>query len=150
MNREWTNLSLLTHHLSPSLSLIHAVFPGADEGKTNKNDDGFDRNNYRIKTVLVVRNGNGVYQRNQKGDQNADAKGKSEHHENSANTSGERSQKSPPIKVGMKVKDAHGTAELRPAMFPGEKNGPANQNEDETDARPQKQETGFAIFSKKL
>ena len=76
--------------------------------------------------MFVVRNGNSVYQRNQKGEENADAKGKSEHHENSTNTSGERSQKSPPIKMGMKVKDAHGAAELPPAMLPGKENGGTN------------------------
>jgi hypothetical protein len=50
----------------------------------------------------------------------------------------------------MKIKDAHGTAKLPPAVFAKEKNGRANQNEDESNARPQKQETGFAIFSKKF
>src|SRR5437588_12272828 len=50
----------------------------------------------------------------------------------------------------MEIKDTHGAAKLPPAVFTGEKNGPANQNEDETDARPQKQETGFAIFSQKF
>ena len=109
-----------------SLGFIHAIFPGADEGKTNENDDGFDRNNYRIKAVLVVRNGNGIYQRNQKGEKNADAKGKSQHHEDSADTSGERSEKTPPIQMGMKIKNAHGAAKLPPAMFAGEKNGGAN------------------------
>ena len=112
--------------LTFSLPLIHAVFAGADEGKTHENDDPFDRNHYRIKAVLVVRNGNGIYQRNQKGEKNADAKGKSEHHEDSADASGERSQKTPPIKMRMKIKDAHGTAELPPAMFAGEKNGGTN------------------------
>jgi hypothetical protein len=125
--------SLITSHYS--LRFIDAVFAGADEGKTHENDDRFDRNNYRIKAVLVVRNGNGIYQRNQKGEKNADAKGKSQHHEDSADTSGERSKKTPPIKMRMKIKDAHGAAELPPAMFAGEKNGAANQNEDETDAR---------------
>ena len=120
---------------SLSLSLIHAVFAGADEGKTHENDDRFDRNNYRIKAVLVVRNGNGIYQRNQKGEKNADAKGKSQHYEDSADTSGERSEKTPPIEMRMKIKDAHGAAELPPAMFAGEKNGRANQNKDEPDAR---------------
>ena len=109
-----------------SLGFIDAVFAGANEGKTNENDDGFDRNNYRIKTVLVVRNSNGVYQRNQKCEKNADTEGKSEHHEDSADTSSERSQKTPPIKMRMKIKDAHGAAELPPAMFAGEKNGGAN------------------------
>src|SRR4029077_14227047 len=98
------------------------VFAGADEGKTNKNDDGFDRNNYRIKAVFVVRNSNGVYQRNQKGEENANTKGKPKHHENAADTSGKRAQKAPPIKVRMKIKYAHGAAELPPAMFAGEKN----------------------------
>ena len=98
----------------------------------------------------MVRNGNSIYQRNQKGEKNADAKGKSQHHEDSTNASGERSQKPPPIKMGMKIKAAHGTAKLPPAVFAGEKNGRANQNEDETNARPQKQETGFAIFSEKF
>ncbi len=116
--------SLITSHYS--LRFIDAVFAGADEGKTHENDDRFDRNNYRIKAMLVVRNGNGVYQRNQKCEENANAKGKSQHHENSANTSSKRSEKSPPIKMGMKIKDAHGTAELPPAMFAGEKNGAAN------------------------
>jgi len=46
----------------------------------------------------------------------------SEHHENSADASGQRSQKSPPIKMRMKIKDAHGAAKLPPAMFAGEKN----------------------------
>ena len=73
----------------------------------------------------MVRNGNGIYQRNQKCEENADAKGKSEHHENSADTSGERSQKPPPVKMRMKIKDPHGAAELPPAMFAGEKNGGA-------------------------
>lgn len=123
--------SLTSHY---SLRFIDAVFAGADEGKTHENDDRFDRNNYRIKAVLVMRNGNGIYQRNQKGEKNADAKGKSQYHENSADTSGERAQKTPPIQMGMKIKDAHGVAELPPAMFAGEKNGRANQNEDETDA----------------
>ena len=121
--------------LTFSLPLIHAVFAGADEGKTRENDDRFDRNNYRIKAVLVVRNGNGIYQRNQKGEKNADAKGKSQHYEDSADTSGERSEKTPPIEMRMKIKDAHGAAELPPAMFAGEKNGRANQNKDEPDAR---------------
>ena len=98
----------------------------------------------------MVRNGNGIYQRNQKGEKNADAKGKSQHHEDSADASGERSEKTPPIEMRMKIKDAHGTAKLPPAVFPREKNGRANQNEDETNASPQKQETGFAIFSEKL
>ena len=136
--------------LTFSLPLIHAVFAGADEGKTHENDDRFDRNHYRIKGVLVVRNGNGIYQRNQKGEENANAKSKPEYHENSANTSGERSEKPPPIQMRMKIKDAHGTAKLPPAVFAREKNGRANQNEDKTNARPQKQETGFAIFSKKF
>ncbi len=136
--------------LTFSLPLIHAVFAGADEGKTNENDDRFDRNHYRIKAVLVVRNGNGIYQRNQKGEKNADPKGKSQHHEDSAHTSDERSEKTPPIEMRMKIKDTHGTAKLPPAVFPREKNGRANQNEDETNARPQKQETGFTIFSKKF
>jgi len=108
------------------LGFIDAVFAGADEGKTNENDYSFDRNNYRIKAVIVVRNGNGVYQRNQKGEKNADAKSKSQHHEDSADTSGERSQKTPPIQMRMKIEDAHGAAELPPAMFAGEKNGGAN------------------------
>ena len=112
--------------LTFSLPLIHAVFAGADEGKTHENDDRFDRNNYRIKAVLVVRNGNGIYQRNQKGEKNADAKGKSQHHEDSADTSGEGSEKTPPIEMRMKIKDAHGTAKLPPAMFPRKKNGGAN------------------------
>jgi len=98
----------------------------------------------------VVRHGNGIYQRNQKCEKNANAKGKSQHHKNSAHTSGERSQKTPPIEMRMKIKDAHGAAKLPPAVLTGEKNGRANQNEDETDARPQKQETGFAIFSEKF
>jgi hypothetical protein len=136
--------------LIDSLGFIHAILPRADEGKTNENDDGFDRNNYRVKAMFVVRNGNGIYQRNQKCEKNANAKGKSQHHKNSADTSGKCSQKTPPIQMRMKIKDAHGAAELRPAMFAGEKNGRANQNEDETDARPQKQQTGFAIFSQKL
>ena len=136
--------------LTFSLPLIHAVLPRADEGKTNENDDGFDRNNYRIKPMFVLRNGNGIYQRNQKCEKNADAKGKSQYHKNSAHTSSERSQKTPPIEMRMKIKGAHGTAKLPPAVFAEEKNGRANQNEDETDARPQKQETGFAIFSEKL
>ncbi len=109
-----------------SLPLIHAVFAGADEGKTHENDDRFDRNSYRIKAVLVVRNGNGIYQRNQKGEKNADAEGKSQHHEDSADTSSERSQKTPPIEMRMKIKDAHGNAKLPPAMFPRKKNGGAN------------------------
>ena len=109
-----------------SLPLIHAVFAGADEGKTHENDDRFDRNSYRIKAVLAVRNGNGIYQRNQKGEKNADAKGKSQHHEDSADTSGEGSEKTPPIEMRMKIKDAHGTAKLPPAMFPRKKNGGAN------------------------
>jgi len=100
--------------------------------------------------VLVVCNSNCVYQRNQKCEENTDAKGKSEHHENSTNTSSERSQEPPPIEMRMKIKDAHGAAKLPPAVFAGEKNGRANQNEDETDTRPQKHETGFAIFSEKL
>ncbi len=83
----------------------------------------------------MVRNGNGIYQRNQKGEKNADAKGKSQHYEDSADTSGERSEKTPPIEMRMKIKDAHGAAELPPAMFAGEKNGRANQNKDEPDAR---------------
>ena len=112
--------------LTFSLPLIHAVFAGADEGKTHENDDRFDRNNYRIKAVLEVRNGNGIYQRNQKGEKNTDAKGKSQHHEDSAHTSGERSEKTPPIQMGMKIKYAHGAAKLPPAMFAGEKNRPAN------------------------
>ena len=110
--------------LTFSLPLIHAVFAGTDEGKTRENDDPFDRNNYRIKAVLVVRNGNGIYQRNQKGEKNA--KGKSEYHKNSADTSGERSEKTPPIEMRMKIKDAHGTAKLPPAVFAREKNGRAN------------------------
>ncbi len=118
------NHSLITSHYS--LRFIDAIFPRADEGKTNENDDGFDWNNYRIKAVFVVRNGNGVYQRNQKGEKNADAKGKSEHHEDSADASGERSQKTPPIKMRMKIEDAHGAAELPPAMFAGEKNRRTN------------------------
>ena len=112
--------------LTFSLPLIHAVFAGADEGKTHENDDRFDRNNYRIKAVLVVRNGNGIYQRNQKGEKNADAKGKSQHHEDSADTSGEGSEKTPPIEMRMKIKDAHGIAKLPPPMFPRKKNGGAN------------------------
>jgi hypothetical protein len=36
----------------------------------------------------------------------------------------------------MKIEGAHGAAELAPAMFAGEKDRGANQNEDETDARP--------------
>ena len=116
--------SLITSHYS--LRFVDAVFAGADEGKTHENDDGFDRNNYRIKAVLVVRNGNGIYQRNQKGEKNADAKGKSQHHEDSADTSGERSEKTPPIEMRMKIKDAHSTAKLPPAMFPRKKNGGAN------------------------
>ena len=98
----------------------------------------------------MVRNGNGIYQRNQKCEKNANAEGKSQHHKNCADTSSERSQKTPPIEMRMKIKDAHGAAKLPPAVFAGEKNGRANQNEDETDARPQKQETGFAIFSEKF
>ena len=121
--------------LTFSLPLIHAVFARADEGETNENDNGFDRNNYRIKAMFVVRNGNGIYQRNQKCEKNADAKSKSQHHENSAYTPGERSQKTPPIEMRMKIKGAHGTAELPPAMFAGEKDRGTNQNEDETDAR---------------
>ena len=116
----------MTSHFLPSLSFIHAVFPRADEGKTNENDDGFDWNYYRIKAVLVVRNGNGIYQRNQKGEKDADAKGKPENREDSADTSGERSEKTPPIEMRMKIKDAHGTAKLPPAMFPRKKNGGAN------------------------
>jgi hypothetical protein len=133
-----------------SLRFIHAVLPGADERKTNENDDGFDRNNYRIKAMFVVRHGNGIYQRNQKCEKNTDAEGKSQHHKNSAHTPSERSQKTPPIKMRMKIEDAHSAAKLPPTVFAGEKNGRANQNEDETDARPQKQETGFAIFSQKF
>lgn len=98
----------------------------------------------------MVRNGNGIYQGNQKCEKNSNAKGESEDHKNSAHTSSERSQKAPPIEVRMKIKDAHGAAELPPAMFAGEKNGPANQNENETNARPQKEETGLAIFSEKF
>ena len=98
----------------------------------------------------MVRHGNGVCQRNQKCEKNANAKGKSQHHKNSAHTSRERSQKTPPIEMRMKIKDAHSAAKLPPAVFAGKKNGRANQNEDETDARPQKQETGFAIFSQKF
>ena len=100
--------------------------------------------------MFVVRNGNGIYQRNQKCEKNADAKRKSQYHKNSAHRSSERSEKTPPIEMRMKIKGAHGTAKLPPAVFAEEKNRRANQNEDETDARPQKQETGFAIFSEKL
>ena len=133
-----------------SLRFIHAVLPRADEGKTNENDDSFDWNKDRVKAVFVMRNGNGIYQRNQKCEKKSNAKGEAQDHKNSAHTSSERSQKSPPIEVRMKIKDAHGAAKLPPAVFAGEKNGPANQNENETYARPQKQETGFAIFSQKF
>jgi hypothetical protein len=134
----------------PPLPFVHAIFPRADEGETNQDNDGFDRNEDRIKAMLVMGHVDGVYQRDQKGEKNADAKGKSEHHENSADTSGERSEKPPPIQMRMKIKNAHGAAELSPTMFAGENDRPANENENKPDARAQKEEPGFPIFSEKF
>jgi len=100
--------------------------------------------------MFVVRDVDSVYQRDQKGEKNANAKGKAKHHENSGDAPGERSKEPPPIQMRMKIKNAHGAAELGPAMFAREKNRSANQNEDKPDARAQKEEPGFPIFSKKL
>ena len=134
----------------PLLALIHAVFSRTEERETNQNNHGFDRNEDGIKAVFVVRNVDSVYQRNQKGEKNANAKGKAKHHENSADARGERSKEAPPIQVRMKIKNAHGAAELGPTVFAREKNRSANQNEDKPDAGAQKEEPGFPIFSKKL
>ena len=92
----------------------------------------------------------GVYQRDQKGEEKADAKGKAEHHEDSADRRNERAEKTPPVEMRMKIKNPHGAAELGPTMFAGEKDRPANENENKPDARAQKKEPGFPIFSKKL
>ena len=100
--------------------------------------------------MFVVRDVDSVYHRDQKGEKNANAKSKAKHHENSADAPGERSKESPPIQMRMKIKDAHGAAELGPTMFAGEKNRTANQNEDKPDARAQKEEPGFPVFSKKF
>ena len=74
----------------------------------------------------MARDVDSVYQRDEKGENEADAKGKAKHHENSADAAGERSKEPPPIEVGMKIKNAHGAAELGPTMFAGEKNRSAN------------------------
>jgi hypothetical protein len=134
----------------PPLALVHAVLPRADERETNQDNYGFDRNEDGIKAVFMVRDVDSVYQRDQKGEKKANAKGKAKHHENSANAPGERSEEPPPIQMRMKIKHPHGAAELRPTMFAREKNRSANQNEDKPDARAQEEETGFPIFSKKL
>ena len=76
--------------------------------------------------MFVVGNIDGVYQGDQKGEKNADAKGKPKYHEDSANRPGERSEKPPPVQVRVKIKNAHGAAELPPAMVAREKNRSAN------------------------
>jgi hypothetical protein len=132
------------------LALIRAVFARTDERETNQNNYGFDRNEDGIKAVFVVGNIDRVYQGDQKGEKKSNAKGKSEHHENSADAPGERSKEPPPIEMRTKVKNAHGAAELGPTMFAREKNRSANQNEDEPDARAQKQQPSFPILSQKF
>ena len=108
------------------LALVHAVLARADERETNQNNHGFDRNEDGIKTVFMVCDVDSVYQRDQKGEKNANAKGKAKHHENSGDAPGERSKEPPPIQMRMKIKNAHSAAELGPAMFAREKNRPAN------------------------
>lgn len=100
--------------------------------------------------MFVVRDVDSVYQRDEKGEKKANAKGKAKHHKDPANRRDERAEKTPPIQMGMKIKNAHGAAELGPTMFAQEKNRSANQNEDKPNARPQKEEPCFPIFSKKL
>lgn len=50
----------------------------------------------------------------------------------------------------MKMENAHGAAELEPGMFAAEQSRCANQNENEADARAQKEQAGLAIFSEKF
>ena len=121
----------------PPLSLVHAVLARPDEREANQNNHGFDRNEDGIKAMFVVRDVDSVYQRDQKGEKNANAKGEAKHHKNSADAPCERSKEPPPIQMRMKIKNAHGAAELGPAMFAREKNRSANQNEDKPDARAQ-------------
>jgi len=110
----------------PPLAFVHAVFPRADERETNQNNHGFNRDENGIKAMFVVRDVDRVYQCNQKGEENADAKGEAEYHEDSTDRRNERSEKTPPVEMRMKIKNAHGAAELPPTMFPGEQDGRAN------------------------
>ena len=134
----------------PPLALVHAVLARADERQTNQNHHGFERNEDGIKTAFVVRDVDSICQRDEKGEKEANAKGKAEHHKDAADRRDERTEKTPPIQMGMKIKNAHGAAELGPTMFAREKNRSANENEDKPHARAQKEEPGFPIFSKKL
>ena len=104
------------------LSFVYTVFPRADERETNQNNHSFDRNEDGIKAMFVVRDVDSVYQRDQKGEKKANAKGKAKHHKDAADGCDERAEKTPPIEMGMKIKNAHGTAELGPTMFAGEQN----------------------------
>jgi hypothetical protein len=94
--------------------------------------------------------GDGIDKRNEKGEQNTKAKSQAEAHEDATDATGERAEKSPPIEMGVKIEDAHGAAELGPAMFTREQDRPANENEDKANARAQQEQTGFAIFAKKF
>ena len=100
--------------------------------------------------MVVSSRSDGVDHRDEKGEQHGQAEGEAEHHKNSADATGERAEETPPIQMRVKMKHAHGTAELCPPMFPFQQNWAANQDENKSEACTQKQQTGLAVFSEKF
>lgn len=88
--------------------------------------------------MFAVGNCDGVNESGQERQQEPDAKSKSQYDENAPDTSGERPKKTPPIQMRMKMKYAHGAAELCPTMVAGKKHRTANNNENEPHTRAQK------------
>lgn len=76
--------------------------------------------------MIVSANGNGVHQRDQKGEEHSPAKGEAQHHQDPADATGECSEKSPPVQMRVKIEDPHDAAELRPTMIACEQDRAAN------------------------
>jgi hypothetical protein len=94
--------------------------------------------------------GNRINQSDEKSEDDSEAKGEADHHENASDATGQTPKKTPPIKVRMKIENPHRTSKLRPAMLAREQDRSANKNEDNADAGAQQQQPGLAIFSQKF
>ncbi len=94
--------------------------------------------------------GNRINESDEKGEDDPETKGETDHHQNATDATRECAKKTPPFKMGVKIENTHGASELRPVMLAREQDRPANKDENNADACAQQQQTGLAIFSQEF
>jgi hypothetical protein len=81
--------------------------------------------------------GNCIHESNEESEDDSETKSEADHHENAADATGKCPKKAPPIKMCMKIENAHGASKLRPVMLACEQDWHTNEDENDADAGAQ-------------